>query len=59
MKNFIIYIIPSNTKLIINQYQLQAESMQIALDTFNALNFPCRILGIGTSKTLIELNQFI
>jgi hypothetical protein len=59
MKNFIIYISPTNTKLIINQYQLQAESMQIALDRFNALNFPCRILGIGTSKTLPYINQFV
>ena len=59
MKNFIIYIIPSNTKLIINQYQLQAKSMQSALDKFNSLNFPCRILGVGTSESLIALNQFV
>tara|TARA_R110000868_G_scaffold183053_2_gene424233 strand:+ start:88 stop:267 length:180 start_codon:yes stop_codon:yes gene_type:complete len=59
MKNFIIYIIPTDTKLILNQYQLQANSMQSALNTFNVLNFPCKILGVGTADILIALNQFI
>tara|TARA_R110000868_G_scaffold151116_1_gene374711 strand:- start:5165 stop:5344 length:180 start_codon:yes stop_codon:yes gene_type:complete len=58
MKNFIIYISPVDTKLNVNQYQLQSESMQSALAAFNELNFPCRILGVGTAEILIALNQF-
>ncbi len=54
IKHLVVYFIPENKKLIINQWHVAANSVEDAINQFksNNLDFKCKIMGVGRHPDL-------
>jgi hypothetical protein len=54
IKHLVVYFIPENKKLIINQWHVAATCVENAIDNFKKQNpdFKCKIMGVGTHPDL-------